>query len=698
MVSPFYKAGYGVNGIEAVAPDDDGVVFSSLGGFAGVLSGSGVGVSMYLAHREPFGWSTVSVQPPFGSVTDFSGNLEYTLANGTLGANAGAEQNSGTVDELLLHNNDAPNTAASWEVAGTMKKLDESPLEAIEQGASADLCHIEVGETAGPLLPEAVNTNNQIYDFARGCDGEPPALRVVALNNSGKVINRSCGVDLGVGTQYSQVGQESNFNSIAAGGNEIFFSTRAESGAQKCSAPIQLFVRLGGVKTLEISKPISEACIEVPCPGAPARADSYFRGASEDGSRVFFTTKAPLSVEDGDAGNDLYMATIGCPGGGQGCSPGDKEVISLVQVSHDAVQGEAAEVQGVVRIAPDGSRVYFVARGALDTGVNMQGAAPVDGMDNLYVYDSTTDKTMFVADLCSGPGLSGVANDASCPRDLSSEANSRGNDTKLWGSGPEAQSAGQEGSFLVFSTYAQLLSSDADNAKDVYLYDAQTGALERVSIGEMGSGSNGNDNDTNGDGSADATIAAGHMGGGAHVNEQEEMATRAIDEDGTRIVFTSAGPLSPDATNGVADIYEWDEGIVSLISSGSAEEADVGPVISSLGQDIFFRTSQGLVSQDTDGAPDVYDARMGGGFPSAPVQRRPCAGDACQGPLSIPAPLLVPGSISQAPGENLAPPVRVAPSKKKITKKVKVKRAKRVKRAPHKSKSGKAAFKGERRR
>ena len=43
------------------------------------------------------------------------------------------------------------------------------------------------------------------------------------------------------------------------------------------------------------------------------------------------------------------------------------------------------------------------------------------------------------------------------------------------------------------------------------------------------------------------------------------------------------------------------------------------------------------------------------GFPQAPAAAQPCSGDACQGPLTNPAPLLIPGSVSQVPGENLAP-------------------------------------------
>lgn len=80
------------------------------------------------------------------------------------------------------------------------------------------------------------------------------------------------------------------------------------------------------------------------------------------------------------------------------------------------------------------------------------------------------------------------------------------------------------------------------------------------------------------------------------------------------------------------------------------------------GNNVFFLTSAGLSPQDLDGVGDVYDAREKGGFPSMPASREPCEGDACQGPLTNPAPLLVPGSVVQVP-ENAASPAKIAPSK-----------------------------------
>jgi hypothetical protein len=94
-------------------------------------------------------------------------------------------------------------------------------------------------------------------------------------------------------------------------------------------------------------------------------------------------------------------------------------------------------------------------------------------------------------------------------------------------------------------------------------------------------------------------------------------------------------------------------------------------VISPDGSDIFFDTTQGLVPQDTDGAPDVYDARVDGGFPPEPGPIQPCSGDACQGPLTNPAPLLIPGSVVQVAGGNLAQPGAASSKVKKTHKSAK---------------------------
>jgi hypothetical protein len=663
MVSPVYKGGYGATKLSAIAPDGNSVAFFSLGVFAGAPNGADP--SGYIARRGESGWTTMPLMQPaslgtFFESGDFSATLGSTLVSTTRGPNDGASFHEGDEAEILLHQTALPDTEANWEIAGgfILKRLDGNAISPIVKGASGDFSHILIEEADMSL--EAVGTNSELYDLVASGAGSP-ALRLVGVNNSGSVIDPSCGVTLGLGQEYAEpVKIESGFNAVADHGKEIFFTT-CVGGAGNAH---QLFVRLDGARTIEVSKPVAETCTdEVLCQSPASRPDANFSGASEDGSSVFFTTTASLSHEDEDTENDLYMASIGCAESEPGCEAAKRKVTSLVQVSHDPHAGEAAEVQGVVRVAPDGQRVYFVARGDLlgaaeEKALETEGrAVPHSGADNLYVYDKGSGRVAFVADVCSGPALSGeVVGDLACPLELDELGGGR-NDMGLWGRG-EAQTAGSDGRYLVFSSYGRLVANDTDASRDVYRYDAVSGVLGRVSLGEAGYDANGNDS------GFDASITPGNEGGS--VASQYELNSRAVSEDGSRIAFESAGPLSPLAENGLRNVYEWrsdsssNGGTVSLVSSGSATEPDGNVVISPSGRDLFFQTTAGLVPQDGDGAPDLYDARVDGGFAEGPAPREPCAGDACQGPLTVAAPLLVPGSVSQAPGEKFLPPPKAA--------------------------------------
>ncbi|HEY3829469.1 MAG TPA: hypothetical protein VGL57_09760 [Solirubrobacteraceae bacterium] len=663
LVSPPFKGGFGATLIEGVREDGNGVIYYSPGAFAGASAGFSVGLdsARYLATREGAGWSTVALVPPSAlsneviGDADFAPSLSQELVQLQLEDVEDPSQFANRI-QFFLHSVDTPEVGTDWASVGPiMQSLNKEPVTANYHGASSDFCHLifEIGGGAIGVLPGS--GSSQLYELVSGCHGEPAALRFVALNDHQKLFSPDCTSEAGGEAAFES--GESSFNAVAAEGSEIFFTTCiANSGSDR-----QLFVRLDGTRTLEISKPLvpkapAEACgkSEIPCKGAETRASTNFAGASEDGSRVFFTSEASLTGEAEDTSRNLYLATIGCPEGEPECVVAGRTVTSLTRVSRTIDKAEAADVQGVVRVAPDGSRVYFVAQGVLSEGARGQGGAPVRGADNLYVYErdahDPAGRVAFVAELCSGQDASGEAEDVHCP-------NTAG-DTSLWfetGVSPEAQTAGVDGRSLVFCSYGQLTAGDTDSAKDVYRYDAETGVLERISVGEGGYDGNGNDS------RFDATILAGHHGGS--VSFQHELNSRAISEDGSRIVFTTSEPLSPQAVNGLSNLYEWHQGPegtggeVSLVSGGSGDQPVTDGVISPSGQDVFFATTQALVSQDTDELSDVYDARIGGGFPEAPAPRQQCSSDACQGPLTNPAPLLVPGSVSQAPGENLPAPM-----------------------------------------
>jgi hypothetical protein len=200
-----------------------------------------------------------------------------------------------------------------------------------------------------------------------------------------------------------------------------------------------------------------------------------------------------------------------------------------------------------------------------------------------------------------------------------------------------------------------------------------------VSVGESGFHANGNDS------AFDAGIRPTGFRGS--LQEQYELQTRAISQDGSTIVFSTSEPLSPMAINHQQDVYVWHEGRVGMISSGSATGLDSVLGITPSGRDVFFTTVSGLLPGDTDGLRDLYDARVEGGFPLPPSAPEECLGDACKGPLSAPVPLLVPGSVSQPSGGNLPAPLVKAKPKRKAPKKRKAK-----------SKKGKKGKKGKKAR
>lgn len=657
MASPPYKGGYDVGEIDATATSGEGgVVFTSLGVFANSPGpGSKAG---YLARRSPAGWLTEPLIPPAEMASevhnyDFSTNLDSSLVLATPGQNNGWTRVEAVEEQFLLHRSTLPDIASNWEVAGVpVRNVAEATQQyATYEGASPNFCHILLKDA--PLVLGA--GTGELYDDRSACGGGPSLSLVGTYDSGSKHINAGCPVNAGSGAVYTE-GIPSEFNTISASGETIFFTTSVlPPGPGSCKGG-QLFASLGEARDIEVSKPLTSPCgEELPCQGAAARPPGHFSGANEDGSMVFFTTAAALSSTDKDTGNDLYMARIGCPGGGE-CEQMQREVVSLTQLSHSSVINkgvrEKARVQGVVRIAPNGERVYFVAEGVLGEGMsNVAGQAPVDGADNLYVYDTATEEISFIADLCSAAARSGEVEEIRCPADVVEEGRS---DIALWLDAGEAQTADAGGRFLVFASMGRLTVDDTDNARDIYRYDAVTGALERVSTGEDSYDQNGNDG-------FDARIASGHWGGG-HVYSQYETDVRAISQDGSRIVFTTAGPLSPQANNGLTHVYEWHKdtgsaaGEVGLVSPGVSEVPESESVLSPSGRDLYFVTRAGLVPQDTDGARDIYDARIGGGSPEVAVDEEPCASDACQESLPPPAPLLVPGSAALEVGETIVSP------------------------------------------
>jgi hypothetical protein len=227
-----------------------------------------------------------------------------------------------------------------------------------------------------------------------------------------------------------------------------------------------------------------------------------------------------------------------------------------------------------------------------------------------------------------------------------------------------------DGRFLLFVSECHLTAGDTSTASQVFLYDARSGSMTRVSSGVEGYNDDGNVTGSDLVGNLDAYILPqnGSRGGAL---------ARSMSDDGSYVFFQSPVGLTPGALNEVQvttesgvvpvfaqNVYEYHDGRVWLIGSDSSiaklrnneEEALVLLGVSASGGDVFFRTGDQLVPQDTDTQVDFYDARVDGGFP-APAAPADCSGDACQGAPAAPPVFAAPSSVAFAGGGNLTPAV-----------------------------------------
>ena len=445
-----------------------------------------------------------------------------------------------------------------------------------------------------------------------GEGAEVPAL--VGVDNAGGQISE-CGTGLG-----ADVKPEAHavHNGVSAGGSTVFFNAAAGGCVTGATGPAasQLYARIGAAGTTQATVNVAGSSGCASSVSCNVTSPVAFQGASSDGSRVFFTAaQAGLIAGDTDATNALYECELPGDGGATPTPTGlvdacpDLRAISLTGTS------SGANVQGVVAVSEEGSRVYFTATGVLSSEPDLSLPAGHQvaeaGKANLYVWEA--------------PGEGDPAGYTSFIATLPEAS-------------PKEAQATPDGRYLVFTTTADLTSDDTSTAAQAFRYDAQTGELIRVSVGQGGFNNDGNTS------SDPATLASTGL----------ERLTAS--EDGSYIVFQSNDALTPQVHGGLNNVYEWHDGNVYLISDGTdASHSEVGGFqitgligIDASGQNIFFVTADQLVGQDTDEDYDVYDARIDGGFP-APTPAANCSGEACQGPLSG-------SSAPPLPGGSTAPP------------------------------------------
>jgi DNA-binding beta-propeller fold protein YncE len=697
MVTPPNKNGAAVGhlfgGIPVEASEDGSrVVAVSIQCFAGPSSCS----ASRLTEGEPYaftrttgGWVTTPLAPPLPLLEQNSQRLFSADSGGALFSIPTPPMGE---DDWYVREPDGSFVDIGPVTSPSLGKRELAAEERVL--ATVDLSHVvfEYGDGSGVGWPfdATIPISGQgfsLFEYVGGGNSQPVLVGVSGGLGSTDLISRC-------GTRTSDF----RHGAMSADGGTVFFTA---GGGAKCFGsgvnehtlvPADaLYARIDESRTVAVSVRSPLDCTSAAClsssPGEALFKGAKFVGASADGSRVFFTDTQQLTdsasednskdsaVEEGCSrttgvnGCNLYMYDFGAPAGH-----------NLVAVSAGDSSGGGPRVQGVMAVSSDGSHVYFVAKGVLSGAANSQGQVARDGALNLYVFERDAaypaGRVSFVATLSTS-------------------------DYGLWVA-PLGHNANvtPDGRFLVFESHGLLTADDTSGSggTQVFRYDAQSGALVRVSIGERGFNDNGNA------GTGDAIIAPADL---SQFRDDPSMS-----HDGAFVFFQSPVGLTPGALNDVPidsegnlaqNVYEWHEGHVYLISDGRDTSASVSHLSNQggassvhlvgsdgAGANVFFETADRLVGQDTDTQVDVYDARTGGGFPYSPPPA-PCQGEACRGVPGAAPSLLAPVSASFAGAGNLvgqAGPVAKAKKKHRV-------RHAHKKKKRHRARKGSAAKTGK---
>jgi hypothetical protein len=395
----------------------------------------------------------------------------------------------------------------------------------------------------------------------------------------------------------------------------------------------------------------------------PSNFEVRLAGASPDLRTVVVSTCSPLTAD----------ATDGCDTGRQNLYKWSQATGALTLINSSPGAAIAAPAGAV---SDDGAKVYWRDPSAGELSVNQSGintqidagggvfqAASADGAiayytkgEHLWRYSGGSS-----SDLTPAGGVIGVLGTSSSGGDVYFQDSSA---LKQWSNGTVSTVAlGSEaadpstyppatgssrvsagGSLLLFVSKASLTGYDNTDKvthlpdSEVFLFNA--GQLRCVSCNPFGKTPIG------------PSTIPGAVPNGSAPGSVQAYKPRVLTANGKRVFFNSGDALVTSDSNtlpasgtGIPDAYEWEArgegscavagGCIGIISNGSLPNGASFVDASSDGGDAFFLTAASLVPADP-GSVDLYDARVGGGFPE-PTAPIPCEGDACQVLPPVPA-------------------------------------------------------------
>ena len=618
QVTPADKSGLAAVGWRYGA-DGDHVAFTARSVIGDGNSNTGAG-TFYRASRDDdgTGWKTTSLSPRDQDVPllgkfaplDVSAALDRSLWI------------SSTAEEAAAGRTQAAYYFAgpggdAWKASPTISSFSTARADLGGwTGASEDFT-TQVFFTTQRPDPAHDNTRagqRSLYEVV-GAGGANPVLRLLGTDGTGAPLGPGCERSLG---SLTLTGAASGFHAVAQADNttSVFYTAAPAAVPASCATsaitnPRQVYVRresrtapyaftdtlISPTQCNRLSGDLGGLCYA----GTTTTGHAIFEGASRDGHIAYMTTSRQLVNGDRDTGRDIYAYDFSQTG---------QELLPITPTG----TATPADVKGIVRISDDGSRIYFVAGGVLtpDAGAEGPSGGPQTatlGANNLYVYERDA----------SGPG-----------GHVAFIARLDAGDSGLWLTADKRPAVavgdvddGANGRFLVFSATTKLAAADTDAFSDVYRYDTATGThgtLTRAWTNDPahngGNRQNGTENVTFPDWGQTATPSGPAI---------DRPAPDGVDF----VVFVTKEKLVEEDVNDAVDVYQWRDGEVHLISDGHdvSRAGATLPSVSSSGRDIFFRTAEPLVTQDTDTLQDVYTARIGGGIDPDP-DPNPCDPDA----------------------------------------------------------------------
>ena len=609
-VSPGDKNGFSViaRSRQAAAVDGARVSFNLLGVGPGAEQGGSF--STYLASRDPDqGWVSEPpidplTPPTFGvspGVTGFSEDLSQSVMKVFSALTPGAMEGH---TQLVLRDNDT----------GQYRLLTPEPAPPANGGpttssftgavATPDFGHFAFDAEDIPQTADVVGGHFNTYTWTDGvvrlAGLNPPESEISCGSGGPTCVSSPFGSMLGSGRQgttvtaLSEDAQRIVFHALLPGvGDDPTLARSSTAG--------RLYVREG-----DTTVQLNASHRDDPDPAGPLPARFWGAEAPHGGSAIFTSCEKLTDDSTATTSQSPECGNSGLTGSfalGSDLYRFDLESRELRDLTTTDPRG--ADVFGVAGFSMDLESIYFVAGGVLAPGA-------IRNQPNLYLWRHGATRLVATLDskLCAGP------------------SNRQITDCLIWNVkedwGDRVLRVSPDGRFLLFASRARVSGYDnsgpgcfGGSCAQVYLYDSVAEELSCVSCPPAVP-------------SGDAELVSPNA-----VEANFGEPSRNLAADGSYVFFNTSDPLLPSDSNGKTDVYRWAEGHATPISNRAGASDAYFVDAGADGSDAFFLTRDRLLATDQDELVDLYDARVGGGFPE-PSLPPVCDGEGCLPPAAVP--------------------------------------------------------------